>query len=400
MASPHVDPVIAIVPDWDPRPWRGTTVATWNGNNVVIPAAADLFFDLITGLNGRGAALTFQTALAAAKTGAGVWTAGIDSTDHVWIECDADDFTMSSGFEAFGFSSSGHGLVGGSAPYRRTAPNPWQRRPCVDVYGTIDPASSAAFTVPATTRRSGIQSPAIYLTSQGADPYDDTQGSPATRNLSYLLANCGAGRTEVHAYLDTLGHVVVAWSSNYAFNITMVDFDFWAKLGFDGTETRQALGLTTQGMRANWPCPGVFVTQDPPRRMVDGVQHQGSRVRLRSGEVVARRQAEWKTLTIEAIPYGPAAEDGADGDQHAHLLRHCLPEWYPGRRVNLYREVWDTRHAVTRREAAGLYDRFRTPEGDGARGRRAYYVAAPPEVIEYGTGLEYMAGLVLRLEEA
>lgn len=397
MPSPNPIPRCGLTPGFDPRPWAGVTVGTWGGNNLVVPANAEPFYDVVTWLSGRGAPLTINTATAAVKTGASTFTWALGTDDHITLTSSSDDFTMSAGFEAFGFDPAGHGLVGGSAPYVRRAPNPWVRDPAVDVYGTIDPASSLPFTVPGTTRRTGIQSVPFYLTSPGADPYD-TQGTPATKSLAYLLANCGAGRTEVNAYLDLDGHCVIAWSTNYAFDIVQSSFSFWVSMGFDGTETRADLGLTTQGMRANHPFPGVWLPQDPPIRIVYGNAQKTNTVRLRSRRVLARRLGTWLRLRIDAYAHGRAG----GVDDLIHLNRRSLPLWTPGARLNFYPEIWDTRQAVTLLEGANVYDRFRTCEEDGRRGRRAYYVASAPEQIEWEDtgGLELRALVSLLLEEA
>lgn len=55
--------------------------------------------------------------------GAGTWTVGLDDYGYVWFENDTVDFTVNAGAEnaVFGFDTAGHALVGGVAPFRRTA---------------------------------------------------------------------------------------------------------------------------------------------------------------------------------------------------------------------------------------------------------------------------------------
>mgnify|MGYP000355477289 CR=1 FL=1 len=137
----------ALMGAFDPRPWAGVAVFSHNGTSITIPADATPFLEVLTFLNGRGVGLTLTQHAAANKTGASVWTIGVDSADKVYIESSTDDFTVTAGTgaTAWGFSNAGHGLVGGVAPFRRTATSDWIRGGCgLGEYIRVTPASSAA----------------------------------------------------------------------------------------------------------------------------------------------------------------------------------------------------------------------------------------------------------------
>jgi hypothetical protein len=394
MPTPNPEPRFGVTPWFDPRPWRSTVVATFGGANVTIPAAAEPSQDVRTFLNGRGVARPLGVSLTANRTGAGVWSIGIDSADRFYVECNGDDFTVSD-CAALGFSAAG--LVGGGGPvYRRTAQADWVRGQCSNLIMAITPTLSAAFGLVVSTKRTVVESPTTYLVADGSDPYDGTLGSPATQNFSALAA-AAATRDEFHASLDAEGHVTMAWALAPLLAWVWVDPTFMRALGYDGTETAVATSGTMSVLRANHALPGVWAPQHPPVTMAEGGGEETTRTRMRSGRVRAAVRGRWNTMSVEAWMYGRAA----GVDELAHLTRRCRAIWHEGALVTLYREWGDPRWAQDLLESAGLYDAYRTPEHDGRHGRRRYYVARPLDVLQFDQeGLEYRALLRLELEEA
>lgn len=393
MPTPTIHPRPAIVPWFDPRPWRGVVVARLGLADVTIPSDAEPFQDAITFASGRGVQRTLQTSLTANKTGAGTWTIGLDEDDRFYVEADV---AFSIGACApLGFSAAG--LVGGGGPtYRRTAQADWVRGQVADLAMTITPAASAAFQLVVAGKRTTVQSPVTYLVGPGTDPYDGTKGTPSTYNFSALVA-AAATRDDFHASFDAEGHLVLSWAVAPLLGWTWVDSSFARACGFDTTELPTFSGNIVT-LRAAHPFPGLHVSQHGAVRLEEGAGEEVTRTRLRSGAQRAARRGYWQTLAYETWVYGQAAAV----DELAHLARRSRRLWHEGALVSLYREWGDPRWAQDLLESSGgQYDAYRTPEADGRHGRRRYYVAAPPAALAFDSeGLEYRALMSLQLEEA
>lgn len=123
-------PLLIGAPDL--RAFALQQVFTIGGVPVTLPAeptqgAYDVF-DVETALNGRGSAVgkTLGDAINSEVLGTQM-TAGVDGSDHIYIESDNLDFALQDSplLRKLGWPN-GAGLVGGAAPFRQTAPNLWQ----------------------------------------------------------------------------------------------------------------------------------------------------------------------------------------------------------------------------------------------------------------------------------
>lgn len=398
MSSPQIFGFrCAFVGAFDPRPWAGTAVLSHNGVSVTIPADATPFLDITTFLNGRGCGNSMQTHLTARKTGASTWTIGIDSAGYVYIESSTDDFTMTAGtgLDAWGFSAAGHGLVGGGAPYRRTAPSGYRRGACGSgEYINVTPASSAAFRFPALGESLLWQDPAQSLVAAGSDPYDNTQGTPGTNDLSSLHRAARASGNIVWI-VDDRGHVAASWPSALAgSSITWLSDSFRRALGFRGYEPAIA-SSSVRVMTALDPCPGVLVPYRPPTRITshaDGVQFSQ---RTATGAMVSAKVASWNTHRVEVHLSGPV-DDGSDYvDAHQHFVRRCLGDWHDGARVTLYQEWGDSRYARDSLEGDATHTGYVTPQDNGRRGRRRCFIQKRPASVGFEGALELRTAPVI-----
>lgn len=105
----------------------------------------------------------------AAAGGAGTLTAGIDAAGLFYLEASDTDFAIGAGADnaVFGFPAAGVGLVGGMAPFRRTAAQPWQRGIVELAAGlSITPSGGAAELMPAPRR---VQSLPVWLRVRGSE---------------------------------------------------------------------------------------------------------------------------------------------------------------------------------------------------------------------------------------
>lgn len=384
---------------FDPREWAGVTVATHGGNNIVIPSGATVFLDAITFLNGRGArsTATLQALLTAAGTGAGVWTFGLNSSDRFYIENSADDFTVGTAGTAYGFSASGHGLVGGSAPFRRTATADWTRGMLAASthFLTITPASSAAFTFPSATQRLSYTNPVIQAVAMGSDPYDGTEGTPASQCLTAIHATA-VSSAHVHWALDSDGHVVATWAGSLGAVFAFSSTSFARRLGFSGTYTITGSAGTVYTMRAPYPMPGVLVPTRPLEDLRNIPGEDSARVRLTTGNTTANLLARWVSHETTVLLDGPLSS----ANHHGHYTVKCRKLWSQGCAFTLYRDWGDTRYGVAPIDNDAAYDLYRTIQRDGLLyGRVRGTLANPPPEVAWNAGSYLTAPLTLRIDE-
>jgi len=169
--------------------------------------------------------------------------------EHITVVIDA-----SASNEIFGFDPAGHGLVGGVAPFRRTAPNPWRLGPILNASFTIDPTGApASFTVGGSRYWQDLPTAIRALGSTDADDRN------ATGNLQAL--DVAINGTSAKWLIDETGHVVTSWRTGTMASVTWLDTDFRDRLGFSGLESVQSSGFVDY-LRADYPLPGSVLLVD------------------------------------------------------------------------------------------------------------------------------------------
>lgn len=257
MATQYDAPAM-LMASFNARAWSGVAVFNRGGANVTLPTygaiGEGLFRDPLDFLNGRGqsASECLPGAVAAAWTGAGTATCGIDATDRFYIQSSAEDFEVAAGANnsIYGFDPSGHGLVGGAAPFRRTAPNPWRLGPIVNASISIDPAAAAAFPAGGSRYHQDLVTAIRELGSGDSD--DRNQAN----SLQALDAGIYGG--SARWLVDETGHVVTAWRTGTMGSVTWLSATFRARLGFSGSEVLATAGGVDY-LRADHPLPGVVL---------------------------------------------------------------------------------------------------------------------------------------------
>lgn len=410
--------------EWDAPAWLTTSfnARQWSGVAVFDRGAADTTLPTYSGrdagrlidpldfLHGRGQATaeSLPGALAADWTASGAGgaaTCGIDSTNHFYVEVSGGgsiDFTIaaSANNAVYGLDPAGHGLVGGVAPFRRTAPNPWRLGPILNTSFTIDPTGApVAFTVGGSSYWQDLPTAIRALGSTDADDRN------ATNNLQALdVAINGAS---AKWFVDDTGHVVTAWRTGTMASVTWLDTDFRDRLGFSGLEAVATSGVVDY-LRADYPLPGSVL-------LVDGLELHtiGSvttrQVRDLSGGGVASIATDTHTFrSIAGYIDGPSM--GATRDTHRHFigskLRPGFASYLDGQlRVSVYPRWGDPRRylppmAVTATRPA--HSLLYTSGLDGYRGRVEACLArqAPGEVqIDWESEVRQHALLRWRLKE-
>lgn len=370
------DAQAALLTAFNARAWSGAGVFDRGGAAVTLPTYGTIgdgrFRDALDFLHGRGQSATecLPGALAAAWTGAGTATCGIDGDGLFYIEADTEDFTIgaSANNAIFGFEVTGHGLVGGAAPFRRTATAVWQLGPWVNKSISIDPAGAGvAFTLGGSRYHQDLITAIRELSSSDADDRNPTQ------NLQALDA--GIYGASARWLVDETGHVVTSWRTGTMSTVTWLSTTFRDRLGFSGLESVQTSGVVDY-LRADYPLPGLVLLDDGlEEHEVEVVTVEQARD-LMGGGMAAMVSDTHQVRHIAGMVWGPSM--GSTRDMHRHLLGSVQrPGWASyardGRRwVTLYPRWGDPRRwldpmAVTSSQPAE--DLVYTSGLDGYRGR-------------------------------
>lgn len=378
--------IAAIHTGFDAWTWRGTTVLTWNGNNVTMPSyvlGAGKYEDPLNFLNGRASgteAIIGDIAAAwVASTAGGTLTMDIDpATGRVRLTSSAVDFTIpaSSGSNLawWGFDPAGHGLVGGSAPFVRVAPSDFSRSPAFGAGLYIDPTGApAAFSV---GQSRWWQDPITAMRERGVVSDADSALSTPSQTLEALIA--AVGGASVRVGLDEDGHVVIAWLSGIANPgpPVWVSTTFRDRLGFSGTETTQSSG-SIRYVVADHPMPGVLVLEDGLTTVDLFTEPLAQATRLRGGSYGVATAGTVRGVSATFTIPGPAAGTML----HRHWIERVVPLMYQGAPVTLYPRRGEVRRAmpegpygVTAERTEGLLYTLRPSWAEGYHGRLRGFV--------------------------
>ena len=360
----------AILLPFNARAWSGTAVYQRASNQIILPTFAargdGIYRDVLDFLNGRGteaSAEALPVDLAAAWTGAGTITISIDPTiGHIVLESDTEDFAiLSHASNAWlGLSVDGHPEVGGSAPFRRVAPLPFQIGPYVNLSLGIDPAAAASFTVGTTRYWPDV---VTALRERGSADADDRN---ATECLEEIDA-AAISHDSVRWFLDEDLHIITAGRTGSVDTITWLDTTFRDRLGFSGLETIQAAGLVDY-LRADYPMPGAILYPEGYDDYDLGYEQDASGKNLSAGGATSLKVAERWTISGSGVIYGP----DRGGDLTRHWRRRVMPYMGPGRQGTFY-PVWgDPRRFLEPGEVTAdqvAHDLVYTTWLDGYRGR-------------------------------
>jgi len=379
--------IAAIHTGFDAWAWRGTTVLTWNANNVTLPtyALGEGKYDggALDFLNGRASGtdgVIGDIAAAWVSSGAGgTLTMDIDpATGRVRLTSSAVDFTLpaSSGHNLtwWGFDSAGHGLVGGSAPFVRVAPADFSREPAFGAGLYVDPTGApASFSV---GQSRWWQDPITAMRERGVVSDADSALSTPAQTLEALIA--AVGGASVRVGIDDDGHVVIAWLSGIANPgpPTWVSTTFRDRLGFSGTETTQSSG-SIRYVTATHPMPGVLVITDGLTTYDLFTEPLAQSTRLRGGSYGVATAGTVQGVDVTFTIPGPASGTML----HRHWIERVVPMLYDGAPVTLYPRVGEVRRAmpegsygVTTSRTEGLLYTTRPTWAAGYHGRRRGFV--------------------------
>lgn len=376
-------PSLTLASEVDLNTWSGVEVFT-RGTVGVDPAVtlptfssgADGYYeDALSLLCGRGSqvdrdlASELQTLWTAAGA-AGNITCGIDADDYFYIESDTDDFTLGGSADMltwFGFDSGGHGLVGGAAPYRRTAPNQWERGRSPFAGLSVDPAGATpAFSWPKSALP--IHSVPTGLREVGvvADA-DDQHSTDCLETLDNDINDAGANLRRIRWGVDSTGRVYTSWFTGTTVLPTWQSTTFRDRLGFTGAESTSTSGSFTY-LTATYPMPGLLFTSRPALRLHRWRRTTDHVVELTDGDVVGTHIAtergwdvRFRVDTIAAVT-----------DLEEHFEEHFLSYVPPGGGVNVYPGGWFEPRRYRSARAAGSADPYTvlySAEGEPPRAR-------------------------------
>lgn len=333
----------AIAPLVSLRAFSGQTILTLDATDVDLPSyglGEGTFEDVITAANGRGTDPdeALGLALVAGWTGAGTLAYGFDSAGRLYLEASAEDFEIEAGAGNawWGFDADGHGLVGGVAPYRRTAPRLWQAGPAFSPELTVNPAAAAAYSVGADRWW-----PDLITALRDRGIGDDDDQAEATCIEALII---GATLDTTWRFgPDADGYMMLAWKSG-TLAATTTDaeghFDPWgsaairAAWGYSGLEVVQTLG-DVEYLRASYPCPGLQVFADGLESYEPRAWQSGTATELIGGGHGAADMGTLHGCEVKASIRGPVAEDAS---LYQHWLTRVVPRLPRGGACTLYPE--------------------------------------------------------------
>lgn len=403
------DAPAVLMTAFNARAWSGVSVLDRGGAAVALPTYGTIgdgrFRDATDLLHGRGqsASECLPGEIAASWTGAGTATCGIDTDGRFYIEADTTDFTISASANnaIYGFEAAGHALVGGAAPFRRTAPNPWRLGPIINASITIDPAGAGvAFTLGGSRHHQDLVTAIRELGSTDADDRNPTQ------NLQAIDA--GIYSSSIRWLIDETGHVVTAWRTGTTTTPTWLSSTFRARLGFSGLESVASVGVVDY-LRADYPLPGLVLMADGLERHLLASVSQRTVRDLSGGGVAGISTDHHVVRHLSGYLRGPSLGPGED--MHRHYVGSVQrPGWMSyvdgPQHVTLYPRWGDPRRwldpmAVTSAQPAE--DLVYTAGLDGYRGRVEGALARatqPEQRIEWDGPVRQHALVTWTLKEA
>lgn len=340
-----------IMSAFDARPWSATTVLTWDGANVTLPTYArgnGRFEDPLVFLNARASGTeAFVGDVAAgwvASGAAGTMTMDIDpTTGRTRLTSSTVDFTISGtgvGNTWWGFDSGGHGLVGGVAPFVRVAPSAFSREPTFTGGLVIDPTGAPASFGVGPSR--WWQDPITALRERGVAADADASLITAAECLEALIVTA-SGEASVRVGLDADGHVIFAWRTGIGNPgpPVWVSTTFRDRLGFSGNETTASSGLVDY-LRADYPCPGVYVAADGFAEYDLTATTNGTATMLINGAYGAASYGTRAGARVAFDIRGPATGSML----HTHWLERCVRYLPPGAPVTIYPRSGEVRRRL------------------------------------------------------
>ena len=363
----------ALLSEFDASQWAGVNVFDRGADHITLASDAGVYDDALAFLHGFGSqtgrslAADLQSRWTAAGGGGDIFI-GIDEDDRVYIETDTEDFTLdaSAGWAYLGFSAAGHGLVGGSAPYRRTATSDWTRGPLT--WGTtgrllITPAVGSQATLPRYTGT--VQSLPTWIRAVDEADADGVWDASCLETLDNTAADNADRR--IRWGINAAGHVYTTRPTGVAAAVTWVSTSFRDRLGFSGNETEvTSNGVVT--LTADYELPGLLRPTGLSRCLA-WREESTATARESGGGVAYNHLGSWSGWDVTVYVAGDALGDESVTE---HLIRRVWPYAPLGAGLTLYREWGDPRRALRRREvtaAQPAYDLLYTSERDGARGR-------------------------------
>lgn len=162
-----------MISEFDASQFAGQVVMTTaTTGNVTIAAGAGVFTDVAAFCHGYASTsgMDLASLLNAAWPAAGTLSVGIDTGGFFYIESDTVDFSIGANAKnaPFGYDVAGHPLVGGVAPFRRTAPSRF-RRGIIKLTGGLDITPSAGVQTEMPTTFPRVQSLVTWIRVRGAE---------------------------------------------------------------------------------------------------------------------------------------------------------------------------------------------------------------------------------------
>lgn len=405
MPSGNLRPIPALSAEFDARAWAGVNVFDRGASTVTLSASAGVYDDVLAMLHGFGSQSTrkLATDLAAGWTGGGTATCGIDADDFFYIESSTTDFTIaaSAGNAQWGLSAAGHSTVGGSAPFRRTATEPWTRGvfTCNKGAGTtltLDPSGAgASFDFPA--RNFAAQSLPTAIRGAEGDADDGVALSLETAD------NDGADNAtrRIRWGVDATGRVYYTRPSSVAAAITWVSTTFRDRLGFTGLEA-EVTANSVSTLTATHPCPGFLVPPYPFEECARTRRETTNAINLSSSLIARNEVAVVLGWDVAMKLGGPAMATDLSRHWLERFMRYCPL----GSRVRVYREWGDPRRALDPWEVVtgtSAYTHYHTSERSGtigARRCRRLSTDTAEHSIRFPTRVQTLLDVAMRLQDA
>ena len=404
MSYPQCEAPAALLAQFDAKAWSGVEIFARDTSTVSLPTYSGLgggiYADALDFLNGRGVAAAeawpaYLSTAWAAGGAAGTVTLEIDpTTGHLAIEASATDFeiTEDASLAILGFDAAGHDVVGGAAPYRRVAPNPFK-------LGEVELLEFEITAGPAVINMFDSRYVQDVITAMRAHGGGDADDRAATSSVQYQDAT--ANGLTVRWGIDQYGHCTIGRATSSTDALAWSSTSFRDRLGFSGNEVETTSGPISI-LRADYPMPGVIVFADGLDSDMPDDDDVGAGAELIGHGAAGLTIGSRRFSKITAHITGPAAAR----DTHEHYRARFLPYAPPSKPVALYRMWGDPRRRlrafdVTSTQAA--HDLVYTTGAGGYRGRFDGHRAANDSrsvQIAWDGDIMQQAQITMRVREA
>jgi len=379
MPGTNLSPSAALLAAVDWSGYAGDTVFTRSVSGAVaLDSGVGAFDDILDALNGYGsrtglADQDLQSVLDAAwlvAGGLGNITVGIDENDRVWIECDGEDFTVTTSIQlpAKVLGIPNGTAATGSGPWRATGTSEWVRDQFYFCAIRLDGATSGASAI-------AVVYPYCHSVPTLIRRRDEADVDGRTSQVLTLedADNDAGGIDAIRWGINAAGHVWTSYPSATAGDITAWNSTAIRDLlGFTGDESPVPLFVPGGGwyiLTADNPCDYILSLGRGLAQYERARVQTGTATELTDGAITSVTHRDVLAWDVAFFVTGAASSL----DRESHYVSRFLPRVPPGGGVTVYPD-WPCEHRRYREPRVYAatdpgYSKTHTTQAAGRRGR-------------------------------